>query len=100
MPGEARNVRPELVGMALRAVLKMKLNMGRLGNASLPPLGSWDLSPRDVVTTHPRILSAHLSRAFPGVAEFPRVAFRFSNLPDNRDQLATDPSALRDSATS
>ena len=100
MPGEARNVRPELIGMALRAVLKMKLNMGRLGNASLPPLGSWDLSRRDVVTTHPRILSAHLSRAFPGAVEFPRAAFRFSNLPDNRDQLATGPSALRDSATS
>ncbi len=42
MPGEARKVRPGLVGMALRAVPKMKLNMGRLGNASLPPLRSWD----------------------------------------------------------
>jgi len=84
MPGEARKVRPELVGMALR---KMKLNMGRLGNASLPPLGSWDFpgiwildsSPCDVVTPHPRILSAHLSRAFLKDAEFPRAAFRFSN---------------------
>jgi len=89
MPGEAREVRPGLVAMALRAVPKMKLNMERLGNASLPPLGSWDSqgfafwildsSPCDVVTPHPRILSARLSRAFPGVAEFPRAAFRFSN---------------------
>ena len=83
MPGEARKVRPGLVGMALRAVPKMKLNMGRLGNASLPPLGllgfGLDSSPCDVVTTHPRTLSAHLSRAFPGAAEFPRAAFRFSN---------------------
>jgi hypothetical protein len=79
MPGEARKVRPGLVGMALRVAPKMKLNMGRLGNASLPPLGSWDFSPCDVVTTHPRTFSAHLSRAFPGAAEFPRAAFRFSN---------------------
>ena len=79
MPGEARKVRPGLGGMALPAVPKMKLNMGRPGNAALPPLGSWDLSPCDVVTPHPRILSAHLSRAFPGAAEFPRAAFRFSN---------------------
>ena len=78
MPDEARKVRLGLVGMALQ-VPKMKLNLGRLGNASLPPLGSWDLSPCDVVTPHPRILSAHLSRAFPGAAEFPRAAFRFSN---------------------
>jgi hypothetical protein len=87
MPGETRKVRPGLVGTALRAVPKMKLNMGRLGNASLPPLGSWDFpgiwildsSPCDVVTPHPRPFSAHLSRAFPGAAEFPRAAFRFSN---------------------
>src|SRR6476646_2323163 len=100
MPGEARKVRPELVGMALRAAPKMKLNMRRLGNASLPPLGSWDLSPCDVVTPHPGTSSAPLSRAFPGVAEFPRATLRFSDLPDNRDRLATGPSALRDSATS
>lgn len=79
MPGEARKVHPELVRMALRGVPKMKLNMGRLGNASLPPLGSWDLSPCGLVTTHPRILSAHLSHAFPGAVEFPRAAFHFSN---------------------
>ncbi len=79
MPGEARKVRPGSVGMALRAVPKMKLNMGRVGNAAQPPLASWDLSPRDVVTPHPRILSAHLSRAFPGAVEFPRAAFHFSN---------------------
>ncbi len=79
MPGEAHKVRSGSVGMALRGVPKMKLNMGRLGNASLPPLGSWDLSPCDVVTPHPRILSAHLSRAFPGAEEFPRAALRFSN---------------------
>src|SRR5205814_6343415 len=100
MPGEARKVRPGSVGMALQAAPKMKLNMGRLGNASLPPLGSWDLSPCDLVIPHPHRLSAHLSRAFPGVAEFPRAAFRFSNLPGNPDRLATGPSALRDSATS
>ena len=78
MPGEARKVRPGSVGMALRAVAKMKLNMGRLGNASLPPLEFGDFVALDVIT-HPRILSAHLSRAFPGAAEFPRAAFRFSN---------------------
>src|SRR4029077_16282886 len=100
MPGETPKVRPGLAGMALRAAPKMKLNKGRLGNASLPPLGSCDLSPCDVVTPHPRTPSAHLSRAFPGVAEFPRAVFRFSNLPDNPDRLATGPSALRDSATS
>src|SRR6476659_9104772 len=100
MPGEARKVRPGSVGMALRAAPKMKINMRRLGNASLPPLSSCDLSPCDVVTPHPRILSAHLSRAFPAAAEFPRAVFRFSNLPDNPGRLADGPSALRDSATS
>ena len=79
MPGEARKVCLGLAGIALRAIPKMKINVRRLGNASLPPLGSWDLSPCDLVTPHPRILSAHLSRAFPGAVEFPRAAFHFSN---------------------
>jgi hypothetical protein len=36
MPFETRKVRPGLVGMALRAVPKMKPNMGRLRSVSLP----------------------------------------------------------------
>src|SRR2546423_11073718 len=62
----------------LRALPKMKLNMDALEMRPYRRREFGISSPCDTVT-HPRTLSAHLSRAFPGAAEFPRAAFRFSN---------------------